>query len=137
MNPTLSLYKRYVEVSEEVRVDRRSVERWYKKKKYVRDNFKLTHAKKMQRAKGGGRKLKYPEMDGSLKFHIYLFIIIYLFSLMNSCFCKYKGRASDFFRVLKIHIKIFLSNQVLFRKKIEAQRGALLFSCFRNSRLYF
>ena len=63
---SLSLYFiRYVEVSEEAGVDRRSVERWYKK--YIRDYFKLTHAKKMQRAKGGGRKLKYPEMDGSLK----------------------------------------------------------------------
>ena len=68
---SLSLYQRYVEVSEEVGVDRRSVERWYKK--YVRDYFKLTHAKKMQRAKGGGRKLKYPEMDGSLKFHFYYY----------------------------------------------------------------
>ena len=56
MNPTLSLNKRCVEVSEEIGVNRRSIERWYKK--YVRggyNNLKQTHAKKMRRAEGGGR----------------------------------------------------------------------------------
>ena len=67
MNPTLSLNKRCVEVSEEVGVNRRSIERWYKK--YVRggyNNLKPTHAKKMRRAEGGGRKVKYPEMEDHL-----------------------------------------------------------------------
>ena len=108
------------------------------KEKVCSWQFQTNSAKKMQRAKGGGRKLKYPEMDGSLKFHFYFYLLsfIYLFFPMNSCFCKYEGLLtfSEFWRFTS---KIFLSNQVLFRKKIEAQRGALLFSCFRNSRLYF
>ena len=79
--------------------------------KVVCDNFKLTHAKKMGRAKGGGRKLKYPEMDGSWSF---TFIYFYWWIVVSA---NTKGVSFSEFWFWRLTSKSSCSIKYFFEKK--------------------